>query len=70
MNLQRTEAPPEILMLLARDLLVAEKQHLMIEEGRAHLREVSSSAVQDELPQPRRPSAPAIRLTEISAQRS
>ena len=39
MNLQGAEAPAEILMLLARDLLVAEEQHLMLEERRAQLRE-------------------------------
>src|SRR5262245_51370910 len=40
MNLERTETTPEVLVLLAGDLLVAEEQHLMLEKRRAHLREL------------------------------
>ena len=39
MNLQRSEPTPEILVLLARDLLAAKEQHLMLEERRTQLAE-------------------------------
>jgi hypothetical protein len=37
MNLQRAEPTPEILVFVARYLLVAKEQHLMLEERRPQL---------------------------------
>jgi hypothetical protein len=37
MNLERAEAAPERLVLVARNLLIAKEQHLMLDESGSHL---------------------------------